>query len=465
MPGRSDSVAVVLLAALSGLLFASQACLAQGGIAVGQTRPFVIATIPVVGNGVVGGVAVDGQGIVSRAKVDKQLQLARLQVDKINRGSIESASKLRKVSLRGLQRLLQEHIRAGKPLPVEAELLAGLQRVEYVFLVPERNDIVLAGPAEPWQWDDRGHIVGRESRRPVLRLDDLLVALRGADDALETAIYCSIEPTKEGIERLRRLTRRRGLAMNARTIKAMEAALGPQRVRLAGIPAESRFARILLAADFMMKRLAMHLEASPVKELSSYMQRVQESKQRPSRNMMPRWWLEPAYEPITHSPAGLVWRLPPVQVKALTEENFLDTQQGITAAAGEKNPLAESWAADFTRHYGSLSRELPVFAELENCMDLAVVAALVAQYRLLERSDCELKLLLGKERLQPASFEAPQTIASEASFVRRHNQWVISLSGGVQINSWAIAARTQPDAALTPSRRSAVPAAKHWWWD
>ena len=56
--------------------------------------------------------------------------------------------------------------------------LAGLLRVRYVFYYPDSKDIVLAGPAEGWVPDPAGRIVGITSRRPVVQLQDLVVALR-----------------------------------------------------------------------------------------------------------------------------------------------------------------------------------------------------------------------------------------------------------------------------------------------
>ena len=39
-----------------------------------------------------------------------------------------------------------------------------------------------------------------------------------------------------------------------------------------GVPKDSHFAAVLLAADYRMKRLAMAFERSPVKGLTSYLQ-------------------------------------------------------------------------------------------------------------------------------------------------------------------------------------------------
>ncbi len=58
------------------------------------------------------------------------------------------------------------------------QYLAGLQRIDYVFVFPEAHDIVIAGPAEGFAEDGAGRTVGLTTGRPPLRLDDLMVALR-----------------------------------------------------------------------------------------------------------------------------------------------------------------------------------------------------------------------------------------------------------------------------------------------
>ena len=65
--------------------------------------------------------------------------------------------------------------------------MAGLTRVKYVLVYPEQNDVVLAGPAEGWRVDALGNVVGASSGQPVLLLDDLMVALRVAEQANMTA--------------------------------------------------------------------------------------------------------------------------------------------------------------------------------------------------------------------------------------------------------------------------------------
>lgn len=84
-----------------------------------------------------------------------------------------------KVSLVRLERAIAELLETDKPIPESMQYLAGLQRIDFVFVFPETKDLVIAGPAEAFAPDATGRVVSVGSvgsGRPVLRLDDLLVA-------------------------------------------------------------------------------------------------------------------------------------------------------------------------------------------------------------------------------------------------------------------------------------------------
>lgn len=70
-----------------------------------------------------------------------------------------------------------------------------------MLLYPESNDIVIAGPGEGWKLDGKGNMVGVTTGRPVLNLEDLLVAFRTARAARQGQLSCSIDPTAEGRQR------------------------------------------------------------------------------------------------------------------------------------------------------------------------------------------------------------------------------------------------------------------------
>ena len=67
---------------------------------------------------------------------------------------------------------------AGQPLDETMHTLAGLQRIQYVFVYPESNDLVLAGPAGDWTTGSEEIPVSTQTGLPIVLLDDLVVVFR-----------------------------------------------------------------------------------------------------------------------------------------------------------------------------------------------------------------------------------------------------------------------------------------------
>ena len=101
-------------------------------------------------NGAVGGVIINAQGVLSQPSTKASRELAATMRDMVQTpdGAMNEASELRRVSLRKLSEMVADAAENNFELPSEVKYLAGLQRVQYVFVYPEQNDIVLAGPAE-----------------------------------------------------------------------------------------------------------------------------------------------------------------------------------------------------------------------------------------------------------------------------------------------------------------------------
>ncbi len=430
------------------------------------TRPFVIGVTPVIGaGGAVGGVSVDADGVVGRVDAGdaKELRDAWLRAHQPIAKEVALQTPLRMISLASLDRALAELIDRKQQPSEEMFFLAGLQRVQYVFVVPDRHDVVLAGPAGAWQANAAGEIVSVSAAAPVLRLDDLVDALRTSRQTRETGITCSIEPTEEGLKRYARLKSRR-LTFSEAAVKAMEKAIGPQRVILGGIERDSHFARVMVAADYMMKRLAMGFEPSPVGRMPSYLELLKHHPG-PARVTSPRWWMTANYEPVLRSPDRLAWQIRGQGVKTLTEDSILDAR-GERAIPQRPNRLAQQWADTMTTKYDELSVAAPVFGQLRNCIDLAVVGALIANEGLLTVADCELDVLLDASRLQSPKFMVPQSVPSQASLVKGQNGWIVSVSGGVEIDAWSVIDNVQVDKELEATYLKATklnPEAR-WWW-
>ncbi len=418
----------------------------------------------------VGGVTIDATGVVRAATIAERQEFAdfvRQGLDPLT-GDLGKAAELRMISLKGLQQAITESRQSGAMVPDEVEFLAGLQRIQYVFVDEDKHDIIIAGPAEPWQLGDDGSVVGTVTGGATMRLADLLVAMRTVESARKVGITCSIEPTPEGRRRLQQLLRRVKLSpgQNPAMFEAsMKEAFGPQMIQLTGIPTDTRFARTLVAADFEMKRVAMGLTDSPVAALPSYLEMTRNKSQ--SSNQNPRWWMACDYDALAKSEDGLAWKLSGQGVKTMTEQDIV-AADGTVKGAGKTDKLAELWATKMTESFNELSREMPVFADLRNVMDLTVVATLITQERLAERAGLDLAVLNGQtEAIEPASHSVPKSVDPQCSFIRGRNGWVVTASGGVDLNAFEVVENQTTDAAVSETRSTAIAAASsdRWWWN
>lgn len=415
----------------------------------------------------VGGISVDAKGVVDRTTIEdfKIGQDLRKGLRTKVPGDLSKPSDLRMVSLRGIEAACREAIENKVPLPEELVYLSGMQRVQYVFVYPEQNDIVLAGPGEAWKYDESGNVVGVTTGLPALQLDDLLVAMRTVKAAKGEGISCSIDPTPEGRVNLDRYLKRQK-TFSPEVVAGMEKALGPQMITLTGIPPESHFARVLVAADFQMKRLAMHLEPAPIAELPSFLD-LMKSKRVKLTNMMPRWWLACNYEPLAKSEDGLSWEIRGPGVKAMTEDDYV-AASGEVKGSGKKNPVAQEWAERMTKKYGELSVKSPIFADLRNIMDLCVVAALIHKEDLCGQAGCQLPLIAAPDSLlSSVVWHAPKSVSTQCSFIKSGKEYIITASGGVLVESFDVVQRSEVSQQLPKIRAKAAPTAtgKSWYWN
>ena len=415
----------------------------------------------------VGGISIKSDGLLENASVDTlgEIKAARDRALKQAPADLKAAAVLRKVSLRGLEEAIEESLKSGKPLPEEIVFLAGLQDIRYVFVYPEQKDIVLAGFGEGWRIDARGNLVGITTGRPVLLLDDLLTALRTAATSARAGISCSIDPTPEGIQQLRaHAARLKTIGDKDATAAGIEKALGRQQVTFSGVPATSHFASVLVAADYRMKRLAMNFEPAPVEGMPSFLHLYKAARTGMS-NIMQRWWLEPKYESVLRAADGLAWEFKGASVKCMTEEEFA-TANGQREHAGKPNAVAQKWADNMTRHYDQLAVAQPVFGDLRNCMQLALVGALIAHEQLADKAGCDLSVLMQESTLKTLELPAPRQVDSRVSMVQQGHKWVISASGGVAIRPAEIVGQARESAAPAEARAKARSAGKsNWYWN
>ncbi len=382
------------------------------------------------------------------------------------------ASALRYVSLPRLEREIARRQAARQPLGAEMLTLAGLRRVQYVFVYPESGDLVLAGPAGDWFVDPDGRILSSDTSRSVVRLDDLLVLFRRAQDAADSHFGCSINPRQESLAKTQAFlasSSQKPLPPGQRKkwLGDLRETVGQQDIEVFGIDPASRIASVLVEADYHMKLVGMGL-AEGVDGVENYLDLVK-STQRAGASSPPamsvlRWWFTPHYDAIAESPAGDAFELVGQGVRVLSENEML-AAQGQRVHTGQSEPLNRKFAEAFTAHFTDLAAKYPVYGELRNIFDLAMAVALIHAEQLTDRAGWTPGLFGNGEQLRLPQAPVPRQVESVVNhrvINRRHI--VAGVSGGVMVAPGDVlhATRTIEPEALSRKRQ---PAGGSWWWD
>jgi hypothetical protein len=431
-----------------------------------------------IGGGLTSGVAVDANGILRRLTTNDPtglLSRQRIEEARATLGSdVARPSKLRKVSLTRLARLIKQAIDAGYGPDEAMKHLAGLTRIQYIFYYPETQDIVLAGPAEGWIEDNAGRIVGIESGQPVLELQDLIVALRTFPPAAKSnpVVFCSIDATPEGLSRMQQFRSQIGRTIRPNDeqfiVEGLRESLGRQVITLGGIPSTTHFAQVMVEADYRMKLIGIGLEQPPAR-FKSYIDLANFASI--ASNAMCRWWFVPDYQRIKISTDGDAAELVGNGVKLVGEDEVV-TADGSRQQTGGQNRASRTFTEGFTRKYAEIARNAPVYGQLRNCIDLLVTAAFIQQHDLYGKAGWDLSVL-GDEASYPVETRnAPREVATAVNSVWKGRQLATPVGGGVQIQARQALdpenLLSDNDGSVQSARDSVslsdLPADK-WWWD
>lgn len=440
----------------------------QGGNGQGST----------IGTGSTSGVLIDAEGVLHRqALSDPSGQLrkhrqaqARAQLGR----ELTKPSKLRKISLNRLESALADRL-ANQQGPTDVmRYLAGLSRLQYVFFYPETGDIVLAGPAEGWFDDWTGRVLGIRSGRPVLELQDLIVALRAYPPSGRRAgqVSCSIDPTPEGLVRLQKFLQQIGRHTTPgdtpAIVAGMRRSLGRQEITISGISPNTHFAEVMVEADYRMKLIGIGLEIPPI-PLRSYVALAKPSTV--SRNAMQRWYFVPDYECVRVSDDELAMELIGDGVKLVGADEVV-AQDGSRGVADRQSKASQMFVKAFTRRYPQLAAQSPVYAQLRNLIDLLVATAFIQEQDYYGQSGWMMDVF-GSEQTYPVeNRNAPKTVATAVNSVWKGSRVMLPIGGGVSIhaeealigNNLLVDEDGQVDQARQQIDIQSLPK-DQWWWD
>lgn len=399
-------------------------------------------------------------------------------------GNVRVASKLRFVSLPRLEAALAAHLKQRKALPPEMLTLAGLQRVQYVLVVPatdqQPGDLILAGPAGDWRTDDQGMIVSQDHGQPVVRIDDLLTLWRRSNPTEPFGV--TINPAEDGLAAMQNYlttTTAKPIKRSKRDkwVDGIRASVGKQDVQFFNLQPDSHVAKTLLTADYHMKCIGMGI-AEPVKGVDSYLSTVRlgpDGKVPPMSVL--RWWFAMNYQPVAVSENNQVFELRGLGAKLLSENQLL-AARGQRIRTGKSEALNTRFAGSFSRQFDKICKQYPLYGELRNVFDISLTLALIEKQSLLDRSGWQPGLLLDAAALQLPKVAVASEVDTIANYEVLDKKVIVAgVSGGVWIDSkkhLASASNIQKAKSVADDLASVRPKQITptgddqpivWWWD
>jgi hypothetical protein len=428
------------------------------------------------------GVSIDPDGVFSSSlhydlsgDLDRQRLLAAQS--KLNK-EVQKQSSLRKISLNRLEAACKKLAAAGKPIPVEMRYLAGLTRLTHVFYFPETKDIVVAGPAEGFFHSSQDRVIGVATGQPVLRLDDLVVALRSyAPDVPATPkIGCSIDPTPEGLVALQKasVNAQQQIVANGGFVgisendiaSYLQQASGMHVVSVIGVSPKTHFAHVMVDADYHMKLIGIGLEQTPVR-ITSFAEKTIPG----GKNSLQRWFFRPKYDYVKVNADETAMTLDGGTVELVCEDELV-SRAGQRRQAGKGNRASRTFCASFTKMYSALAQKMLIYAELRNMVDLAVSAAFIQEVDLYGQAAWKMDFFGSEEQFPVERFDAPTKVKAMINTVWKDGKLLTPIGGGVTIqprialNSDNL--KTDESGALEKLKREITATnlnPDQWWWD
>ena len=429
------------------------------------------------------GVRVEPNGVLRRlssTETTGRLKDRGVQArEAILNGDIAQLSDLRVISLKQLEAAVFKRLEQGKAPTPSQQLMGGLTQVKHVFVYPDLGDVVIAGPAEAWEYNKDGLPVGVESGRPMLQLDDLVTMLRAFSARGNQKFFsCSINPRPEGLKQLKdyvQQTSSRPLSPGGvrRWADNLQEKLGRQDIVYTGINPESRVARVIIEADYRMKLIGIgkYDFASGSAKIPNIFDLMTVAERKSGKLDALRWWLTMKYDSVLHTPDNNGFEFVGSSVLCQSENQFLNDQaQQVQTGKSEGANLV--FAETFTAKYEDLAQQDLVFADLKNVFDLALVASILHHEGAADRVGLDYGVFASDGAYHPFA----HNVATEVDSVVNHRVFggrdiVVQVAGGVRVdlsqvldNNAIRKTGVRLDSTLATARRSDT-SDRSWWWD
>jgi hypothetical protein len=399
-----------------------------------------------------GGVYVDAAGVLRAREVDGSDRLDRSRRDRSKAG--RRADSICYISLPRLFDLVKAQAAAGSNIDSDLRYLDGMVKLTHIFAFPDEKDLVIAGPAEPYDAASGPRPVGQDTGRPVLRLDDLVVALRTVGPGRPTKVFgCSLDLEPAATGRLQSTAARIGAVARGQysgAARRLINAVGPQHVRYFGVQPDTPFAFVCIEADYLLKRLALGLARPPIPGFKSHM-----SLLGPGEGVYHRFWFTADYEPLLISADGLAFEIRGQGLRVQAS----NSRTGDAGAAISAVKFAEQFSRDFPR----LAETVGSFADLWNLADLAVLAALIDTDGLAAKCNWDLDWVLDGNGYPVPQVTVPKTAEALGNY-KVVSKKLLFAAGGVSFDMQSTVAKRNSQAPAAAGLRSQARRPKPGQW-
>jgi len=276
----------------------------------------------------------------------------------------------RAFSLNELQKQLQKE--NDTEMSKLLSLFCGITSVDGYMLNEEKGELIIFGKINP-------HL-------PSIYTEDFVVALRNewmkyAELKGDTYYYsnpgCSIDPDPRVINELN--TKAQNL-MNNTLVEKIDTDIEqwhsicqkPQIVRVLGIPFDTHFGDVMVAADYLLKRLVDGSVDLGIEGFTSLLELTKQDMEKDiidnkplsfSVTSMNRFWFFPGENKYSYDDNIVNIEQSPVTV--LTESQYLHSSGTRVMGTGQTNPYAEKFTLSFTQNFYDIAEKESIFYELE----------------------------------------------------------------------------------------------------
>jgi len=257
--------------------------------------------------------------------------------------------------------------------------LYGISWIEGYLVDTENKDIIIVGKSI--------------SSRPACHAEDIIINLQNVFDSLQPP-YCSLDPKSENIKKMQGIDKAK--LDFEELVMAQKEAIGGQMVVVGGVPKNSHHAKVMIYADYDMKKISQGLlkakgipstiDISVIEseknstsdsflsrtwsKIRMFFERLFKSVSENSKSSMSRFWFHikkndnSVYPNFIESDNILFIRECPVVV--LTEKQAVDKEGNLSDDTKADDEVAEIFAMNFSHNFSGITTTNCIFAELEN---------------------------------------------------------------------------------------------------